>query len=304
MNAPAVLFVYKRPEHTRRTLESFLANPEARETTLYVFCDGPRTAADAQAVEATRGVVRSIAHPDLRLVERPENLGLARSVIAGVSQVCAEHGAAIVLEDDLVLAPTFLSFMNAALERYRDDERVYGVSGYAFTDVSDLGADAVFLPLIASWGWATWDRAWKTFTPAQETYARLRASAALRRRFDVGGYKFYGMLEKQLRGKVDSWAIRWYATVFLRGGLTLYPARSLVTNIGFDGTGVHCGPDTPAMAKGSATASRIERFPEVVAVEDAALRRVAKTLHQSSRHTPVRTGIRLLMRMARSVLRR
>jgi GT2 family glycosyltransferase len=276
--APIALFVYRRPDHTRRTLESLLRNPEARESPLYVFCDGPRSAKDAAGVAETREIVRSLAHPLLEVVARDANLGLARSVIAGVSTVTSAHGSAIVLEDDLVLAPTFLAFMNAALERYRDAPEVFAVSGYTYpADLEDRPADAVFLPLIASWGWATWERAWRRFVPGEESYARLRRDRALRRRFDVGGYPFYAMLEQQQRGEVDSWAIRWYASVFLNGGMTLFPTRSLVTNVGLDGTGVHCGTSRSPVSAGTATAFAVDRFPPV-RVDEVALERIARTL--------------------------
>lgn len=287
-NAPVALFVYKRPTHTRRTLETLLANPEARLSPIYVFSDGPRTPADVSAVGQAREVVQSFRLPNLVLIERPENLGLARSVIAGVSQLCTQHGRAIVIEDDLVLAPTFLRYMNDALEAYRNDGNVYSVSGYMFpVDLSDLSEDAVFLPLGSSWGWATWDRAWRDFAPGEHSHALIAADPSLRARFDVGGYPFFAMLESQLRGGVDSWAIRWYATMFLRNALTLFPVRSLVTNAGFDGSGVHCGAQPPALAEASASRFRVTRFPRVN-VHEEALRRVARVLARSApRRRPV-----------------
>jgi hypothetical protein len=294
-NAPIALFVYKRPEHTRRMIESLLANPEAKRSPVFAFCDGPRSESDAAAVAEARAVVRASGLPDLRVVERPQNLGLARSVIAGVTSLCEEYGSAIVIEDDLILAPTFLSFMNAALDAYRDVPSVHSVSGYMFpVDLADLGQDVVFLPLTSSWGWATWRRAWKTFAPGERSHAAIAANPALRRRFDVGGYPFFSMLEQQLRGEVDSWGIRWYATVFLQDGLTLFPARSLVANTGFDGSGVHCGSKAPELASARANHFSVTNFPPAVSHAEA-LRRVASVI-APPRTSRTRDFARMLLR--------
>jgi GT2 family glycosyltransferase len=174
------------------------------------------------------------------LVERPDNWGLARSVIAGVTEICASRGRVIVLEDDLILSPHFLAYMNEALDLYAEDPRVYQVSGYQFP-IPPVGKhDAAFQSFISSWGWATWQQAWAHFDPHMTGFARLQADRNLRKSFDLDwAYPFFRMLEHQRQGYVDSWAIRWYLSVFLRGGLTLFPARTLVANGGRDGTGTH-----------------------------------------------------------------
>jgi hypothetical protein len=238
--APVVVFAYRRPALTRQMLRSLLSNPEVADTRVYAFCDGPREPADVPAVEEVRAAVRGAGIGDLRLVEREQNLGLARSVIDGVTRVCEEHGSAIVLEDDLELSPRFLAYMNAALERYRDVDRVFHVSGYTYPVDLAARTDAVFLPFIGSWGWATWHRAWKQFDPTAGGYSKVAGSPLLRRRFDLGGaYGYSAMLERQLRGEIDSWAIRWYLTVFVNDGLALYPARSLVRYAGIGAEATH-----------------------------------------------------------------
>ncbi len=297
--APIGLFVFRRPDHTRRTIESLLANPEASRSEVVVFADGPRSEREVELVENTRAVVRASGIPNLRLVARERNLGLARSVIAGVTELCEAQGRAIVLEDDLVLAPTFLRFMNDALERSRDDERVDSLSGYMFPVSCGTNRDSLFLPFPSSWGWATWARAWSRLAPADVLYARLRESRALRRKFDVdGSYPFTGMLEDLLAGKVDSWAIRWRATVFLRGGLTLYPARSLVTNVGFDGSGVHCGTGVPGIGGGRAADVFIDTYPATHDIDETAYQNIRRLLRRD-----VGTLWKLL-RSASGVLRR
>ncbi len=242
--APIVLFVYNRPDHTRRTLAALAANPLAAESDLIIYADGLKKSEHASAVEDTRAVVRAAAgFKSVSLVERGENLGLARSIIAGVTEACESHGRAIVLEDDLVVVPDFLAYMNRTLDRYAAEQNVMQISGYIFpiSHPEEL-PEAFFSRLPTSWGWSTWQRAWKSFEPdASSLLERLKSNdVAL---FDLDGhYPYLQMLEDQSQGILDVWGVRWYASMFLLGGLCLYPSRSLVSNIGMDGSGVHCGP--------------------------------------------------------------
>jgi hypothetical protein len=239
--APIALFVYKRPEHTRRTIEALKCCPEFVESPVYVFCDGPREPADQPAVQGARLAARKALNGHGEFVESVVNRGLARSIIAGVDRVCEEYGRVIVIEDDLVVSPKFLAFMNAVLERYADEERVMQVSGYMYPVPAfrDRG-DALFLPVLATWGWATWGRAWRHFDEKATGWQRLKHDSLLRHRFNIeGSVDFYSMLRLQLAGKIDSWAIRWYWSMFSQNGLVVYPPRSYVENIGLDGSGTH-----------------------------------------------------------------
>ncbi|MEO8548957.1 MAG: glycosyltransferase family 2 protein, partial [Kofleriaceae bacterium] len=236
MPAPIGLFAYNRPEHLARALAALAACPEFAASQLVVFCDGAKTSAAQAKVEETRATARRLAPSTARIVEREHNLGLARSMRTGVSALCEEFGTAIIVEDDLEVAPTFLAFMNEALVRYADDARVMQVSGYMFP-VEIAGVDdALFVPLISCWGWATWRRAWARLGSGTAHYDRLATSAVERRRFDLdGGFPYFEMLERQHRGEVDSWGIGWYLDVFVADGLVLYPRLSLVANRGHDG---------------------------------------------------------------------
>ncbi|WP_143827910.1 hypothetical protein [Anaeromyxobacter sp. Fw109-5] len=276
--APIAIFTYKRPEHTRRLLSCLLANPEAAHSPVHVYSDGPKTAADAPAVEATREVVRSFDIPHLELTERPRNLGLARNVIDGVSALCAAHGRVIVLEDDLYLSPTFLAFMNQALERYRDTREVMHVSGFMYPVRLPRGTQAVFLPFLSSSGWATWERAWRHFDPEASGYARLAADPRLRRAFDVdGSFYFFHMLELYRQGRADSWAIRWYLSIFMRQGLAVYPAASLVENRGFDADATHSTGIVPPHMRAKAQPFRAGALPDPM-IDAEVLRAVTRLL--------------------------
>jgi hypothetical protein len=244
--APVVLFIYNRPDHTRRTLASLAANPLSEHTDLIIYADGPKKPEHKPSVEAARSVARGArGFKSVRMTERERNLGLANSIIAGVTEVCETYGRVIVVEDDLVLSPSFLTFMNAGLDRYQQEDRVMQVSGYMFpvTRPDDL-PPSFFSRLATSWGWATRRDAWRLFeADSKKLLQRIDERGA--RAFDLdGAFPYREMLEQQSRGDLDVWGARWYASMFLRDGLCLYPARSLVSNIGMDGSGEHCDPST------------------------------------------------------------
>jgi hypothetical protein len=240
--APIALFVYNRPKHTQQTVEALLLNPQARETDLYIFSDAAKNEATQTDVNLVRNYINQISgFNKVEIVERTTNWGLANSVIDGVTRLCKDFGKVIVLEDDLVISPHFLEFMNAGLDKYQSDEKVMQIAGYMFPVKLDISEDALFMPLTSSWGWATWHRAWQHFDPSAKGYYLLGNNAKLKKAFDLGDkYPYFKMLESQRLNKVDSWAIRWYLSVFLLNGLVLYPRKSLVDNNGFDGSGVNC----------------------------------------------------------------
>lgn len=281
--APIVLFVYKRPAHTRQTVEALQQNPLAAKSELIIYSDAARHEQDALAVREVRQYVHAISgFKSVTVIEQEKNLGLANSVIAGVTEVVNRYGRVIVLEDDLVTAQGFLDYMNRALEKYRDDRQVMQVSGYMFPVQVHSGTDTFFLPFTTSWGWATWKRAWSVFDADASGYALLKQDAALRKSFDLeGAYPYFEMLEMQQRRKVDSWAIRWWLSVFLQHGLILYPRISKVFNIGFDGTGAHCG-DTSVRQMTLVKSIENITFPENIAVDSQVQNRVYQYLSSIS----------------------
>jgi len=237
--APIALFVYNRPEHARLTLEALARNSLADRSDLFIFSDGARTADQADMVAQVRQTVREVSgFKSVNLTCREGNLGLARSITSGVTQLCQTHGRVIVVEDDHVTSPHFLSYMNDALTLYMHEDRVASVHGYVFPLKQAL-PETFFLRGADCWGWGTWQRAWRTYNADGAHLLAELDRLGHTREFDYNGARsFTAMLRQQVEGKNDSWAIRWHASAFLANQLTLYPGRSLIRNIGFD-AGTH-----------------------------------------------------------------
>lgn len=240
--APIILFTYNRVGHTRDLIESLKRNREAAMSRLYIYSDGAKNADDEVAVNEVRQYIEQIdGFAAIDIVKSETNRGLANSVIAGVTQVVNQHGKVIVLEDDLVVAPYFLQFMNDALTIYEDEERVGHIQACDFTQDTSL-PPTFFIKWTGSWGWATWKRAWKLFNPDGKQLLAQLEEQKLTRTFDFdGNYPYTRMLRRQIAGQNNSWAIRWNASLFLNNVLSLNVGRSLVNNNGFDGSGTNCG---------------------------------------------------------------
>lgn len=243
--APIALFAYNRPEHLRRTLDALRANIGASETEIFAFCDAPREQQDEALVQDVRKICRSIdGFKQVHVREASQNKGLAKSVIEGISEVIHRAGSVVVIEDDLVTAPAFLSFTNSALLAYESNPRVFSITGYLFPIAmpEDL-TDAAFLGYrCSSWGWATWRNRWEKADWNIADFAQFSANPKDQETFNRGGPDLSRMLSKQMANQVDSWAIRWCYAHHRNNSYCLYPTRSLVANIGNDGSGIHCKP--------------------------------------------------------------
>jgi len=252
--APIVVFTYNRPEHTQRTLNALLMNPLANESDIIIYSDSARTANHKKAVDEVRSYLSEITgFRSIKVIHRDKNFGLAESIIQGITEVLQQSEKVIVLEDDMVVSPYFLEYMNEALEQFVDDDRVISVHGYVYPVDIEL-PEAFFLPGADCWGWATWRRGWALFNSDGQYLLDELVRRHLIQEFDYNGaYPFLNMLKDQIKGENDSWAIRWLASAFLANKLTLYPGRSLVNNIGNDSSGTHCGDSNSMDAKLSET---------------------------------------------------
>ncbi len=206
-----------------------------------VYADGPRNKSDEDGVRQVRELLETRKTSNMTVVTRESNFGLANSIMSAVTDITRRAGRVIVVEDDLVLQPSSLIWLNSGLDAYEHEERVMQISAYQYR-VPEFASrqQGSFQRFATTWGWATWRRAWDKFDAKAIGWESVREDMAVRTAFDAGGvYPFSAMLEKQMAGKVDSWGIRWSWSVFREKGLTLMPPRSLVTNTGMDASGTH-----------------------------------------------------------------
>jgi hypothetical protein len=241
--APIALFTYDRPDHTRRTLEALAANHGAAESDLFVYSDGPKTADSEGSVGGVREYLQTVTgFRSLTLIAREQNMGLANSVIAGVTEVLGHSDSVVVMEDDLLTASNFLAFMNSALSTYKHQPNVFSVTGYNYP--LDMPAsyreDAYLSYRGSSWGWGTWRDRWSTVDWSVGDYADFVGDPQVQELFRRGGDDLPVMLEMQMSGELDSWSIRFDYAHFKHDAFCVHPVVSKVQNIGFDGSGIHC----------------------------------------------------------------
>lgn len=239
--APIALFVYNRPEHTRRTLKFLQANFLAEESRLFIYADAAKTTQEENVVQEVNEIISAIdGFKSIKIIRQKQNLGLAQSIINGVSQLVKEYGKVIVFEDDLLSSPYTLEYFNEALDLYQNSPKLMHISAYmyplAFAD--DL-PETFLYRAVHSWGWATWERAWVNFNPDIDSLISQFDKQKINDFSIEGKMNFWKQIIDFKAGKNNSWAIRWYASIFLKNGLSLNPSKSLINNIGHDGTGIH-----------------------------------------------------------------
>lgn len=247
--APIALFVYKRLDLAKQTIEALQKNHLAKESNLYIFSDAPRSEKDARAVADVRAYIANIdGFSNVTVIHAPENQGCAQSIISGVSRIFEEYENIIVLEDDLLTTPNFLDYMNAALNFYANKPRAFAVAAWSIAlNFPDDKSDVYFLPRTCSWGWASWKDRWQDIDWNISDYHAFARDAAARRAFNRGGADLAKMLDLQMAGKIDSWAIRWCYAQYKVGALTVFPKTSKAQNIGFSvgATHTHNAPNYP-----------------------------------------------------------
>lgn len=240
--SPIILFVYNRPEHTKKTIDALKLNQLASESLLFIFSDGYKNETDRKKVEEVRNYITTISgFKEIKITLREKNLGLADSVISGVTEIINEYGKVIVLEDDIVTSPYFLKFMNEALNFYKDDKRIYSISGYNFPiKIPESYPHQVYIsPRPSSWGWATWKDRWEKVDWRISDYDNFINNKAEIKKFNLGGNDLTRMLKRQMSGEINSWAIRWTYAHYKGNRYCLFPIMSLAKNIGADSSGVH-----------------------------------------------------------------
>ncbi len=300
--APIALFVYNRPDHTRRTLSYLQKNLLAEESRLFIFADAAKIDADKPKVEQVRQLIKNTSgFKSVKVIERTQNMGLANSIIDGVTQLIKDYGKVIVFEDDLLSSPYTLQYFNEALHRYANNPEVMHIGAYMYPLKDKKLPQTFFHHIATSWGWATWDRAWQNFNPDIDSLMS-QFDAEKKNRFTVEGtMNFWKQMEEFKAGKNNSWAIRWYASIFLKGGLTLNPSRSLVHNIGHDGTGTHSNIEH--MYQVQISRQQITQYPTIIG-EDAQAHQAIYNFLKNRKGTLWQRGMRLMKQLQTKYLKK
>lgn len=239
MKSPIVIFGFNRPDAFKRMADSLKRNIGFDGHSIYVYIDGPRNSEDSPKINKVASIARELTP---NVVLSPENKGLGTSIINGVSEIISKHGKAIVLEDDLILMPGFLRYMETALQMYADDKRVFSICGYGLkiNKPKRYVGDVYLCNRSSSWGWGTWADRWQSVDWNVGDWDELTSSKRLQKAFNKGGSDMYGMLRDYMAGRNKSWAIRFCYSQFRQEKYSVHPFRSLVANEGFGADATNC----------------------------------------------------------------
>lgn len=301
--APIVLFTYNRPRHTKATLDALKANHLAPRAVLYIYQDGLKE-------NATKSNENSKYFKEITLIQRERNFGLADSIIDGVTNIINKYGTIIVLEDDIVVSPVFLDFMNAALNYYKDQPKVWSIAGWGYPiTTQDLG-DCYFWRIPHCWGWASWSDRWQhfkrdmsldfknSFNKSDIAYINLDGAA-----------DYFSHFTLNHKGKLKTWAIFNYLIAHKHNALTLCPSISYIHQIGFDGSGVHCGEEGNMLNPPSINTKFPIIFPKDIAESALALDRIRSfelvhknTIPRRIRHKLVKVSTALQTKLSHLIV--
>ncbi|WP_164110929.1 MULTISPECIES: sugar transferase [Sphingobacterium] len=260
--APVIVFVFNRPQHTRRMLQALELSRLSSDSDIYIYSDGAKNSDQIDSINKVRAIIREPWNfKSIHIIERSKNIGLANNIIKGVTEVIDKHGRAIVLEDDLEISEFALQYFNDALVCYEEDEQVMEISGYMYpiANVDDL-PEAFFFRVANSWGWATWARAWKHFNPNIDELTNDFSKDDIKRFSIDHTENFWKQVKLFKAGKINSWAIRWYLSIFNKNGLVLYPRTSMIQNMGTDGSGTHS--DVDEIYNVTLATQKVNNFPK------------------------------------------
>ena len=294
--APIIVFAYDRPDHLSQTLAALAKNDLASESILYVYCDGAREwgGEDQQSVISNQSSanyitkrygemfcakadydaylnriaeVRRVAQAqtgfkEVHVVEREKNIGLADNIVGAVTEIVNRYGRVIAFEDDIVCTRGCLTYLNDALELYKDDEQVMHISAWMFPNKGQFPTTFFYDTPYPAGGWATWQRAWLHFNP--DTADHVAYWKDRWEEFDIEGENYLSrQLIGNLNGTLKTWFIKWYSSMRRMNGLCLYPGTAMSCNIGFDNSGETSRQNTRYIIKNPAEYTEVKSVPIV-----------------------------------------
>lgn len=250
-HAPIAIFTFKRLNYLKILINSLKSNALSKHSVVFIFSDGWKCDSEKEDVLNVRKYIAKISgFKKVFIILRPNNFGLSKNIIDGISYVLKKNKKIIILEDDLELSNKFLKYINTALDIYKYDKKVASIHGWSFPiNFKKDTPDYFFIRGADCWGWGTWKRAWKKFNPDGNDLLKKIKNQNYEKLFNFNNsFNYTKMLEDQVKGRNNSWAIRWHASMFLENMFTLYPKTSLVKNNGTK-SGTHSNFDNLNLGK-------------------------------------------------------
>lgn len=257
--APILLIVFNRPDHTRQVLDALKNNPLAIESELHIFSDASRGPQDESSVQQVRTIIRQAeGFKQITLHESPKNKGCSISVLSAIDHVLSLNDRCIIVEDDILVSPLFLDYMNQALTFYERDESIFSIGAYcsAFKMPSYYQDDVYLLSRSCAWGWGTWKKAWDKISVDPIEIKRDLSDPKIREDFAKHGEDWLRTFEED----PEIWDLRVSYGLWKSGLRTVFPVHSLTNNIGRDGSGIHYHGDAMKTFQGESFKTKLPKL--------------------------------------------
>lgn len=249
MKSPVLFLIFNRPETTIRVFEKIRA---ARPPKLYISADGPRSnrPGELERCEEARKIALGVDWPcEVKTLFRESNLGCKMGVASGIDWFFQNEEEGIILEDDVLPMPSFFTFCDEMLKRYRNDPTIGMITGSNLVS-KKLKNDASFfvshVPLI--WGWATWRRAWQNYDVSMKNWPQWSRSDKITKCFQgdqlVTSY-WRDALDRVYQNGMDTWDYQWLFACWQAGMYSIIPAQNLTDNLGYGAEATHTSMHKP-----------------------------------------------------------
>lgn len=278
--APIILIVFNRPEHTKRVIEALSANPLALESDLHIFSDGSRGPKDDASVQAVKNVIQKIeGFKQVYLHLRIKNVGCSSNVLTAVDTVLESYDKCIVVEDDILVAPNFLEFMNQALNYYQDNETIFSIGAFHpfFKIPAKYPHEVYALGRNCSWGWGVWKNSWKKINLDPKQIRKELSDSRIRKAFAQHGEDTLRTFEHD----PEIWDLRVSYGQWKCGLMTIFPTHSFTENIGRDGSGVHYHGNALKVESQSHFPGKIPNFVPLIGIDESIRLAHKKSTHKS-----------------------
>lgn len=243
LNTAVLFLVFNRLDVTKQV---FQAIRQAKPPRLYIAADGARKNKEGEAEKVI--VVRNHILDNIdwdcevKTLFREENLGCKYAVSGAIDWFFEQEEMGIILEDDCLPSQSFFWFCEELLERYKNDRRVWHISGDNFQEGVARGeGDYYFSKYNHIWGWASWADRWEHYNVEMNTYQGFKASNEIINIFSKKNHQKYwsDVFQKVEKGQIDTWDYQWTYTVLANSGLSILPNKNLISNIGFGPDATH-----------------------------------------------------------------